>query len=443
MNLTDRFVTYLMEKSGVPLSHQVLRQVEQCLVDYLGVAAAGHAAAADKLRGYEQNACPGPVKVIGGQRQTDGLSAAFLNGFSAHVLELDDGHRFGMLHLGAPILPAVLSAVQMTGRTDWPQMALGIVMGYEAAVRLARGMQPEHKKRGYHTAGTCGTVGAAVGAVFALGCDAQMLKRTLSAAGTSAAGLLEIQEGASELKPYNVAHAAMSGLNAALTGRQPFACPEDILGGARGVIPVMAGEPNPQGMLEETPSYEIQRIYRKPYAACRHCHSAVEAALTIRAREGVTPDQIQSITVYTYHMAVRGHDHRQIPGTASAKLSIPYSVAAALVTGGCGLQAFSQETVQDPGILALTKVVQVREREGYTQRSPERRIAEVCIQCRDGRVYRQRVDYAKGDPENPMTEQELQRKYLALMSWAGQQARAESLLQAISAADVGQLIQSM
>lgn len=443
MNLTDGFVTYLMEKSDVPLSDNVLRQVEQCLVDYMGVTIAGHAAAAEKLRGYEENLCLGPVKVVGGQRETDGLSAAFLNGFSAHVLELDDGHRFGMIHLAAPILPAVLSAVQMAGLVEWRQMALGIVMGYEAAVRLARGMQPEHKKRGYHTAGTCGTVGAAVGAAFALGCDAQVLKRTLSAAGTSAAGLLEIQEGASELKPYNVAHAAMSGLNAALTGRQPFAFPEDILGGDRGIVRVMAGEPNRQGMLEKTSDYEIERIYRKPYAACRHCHSAVEAALTIRAREGVTSDQIQSIAVDTYHMAVRGHDHQEILGAASAKLSIPYSVAVAVVTGDCGLQAFSEEKVHNPEILALTRRVKVQERGAFTELSPGRRVAEVCIRCRDGQEYTQRVDYAKGDPENPMTAQEIQKKYLALMSWAGQQARAESLLQAISAADVRQMIQRM
>ena len=158
-----------------------------------------------------------------------------MNGFCAHALELDDGHRHGMIHLGASINTAVLLAAEKE-QLKYDNILCGIIMGYEVAVRCARALQPGHKVRGYHVSGTCGTIGSAMGVAFACGYDVAQLKATLACAVSSAAGVLEIQEEASEMKPYNVGRAAMDGFVSAQMGGLAMSGPDDVMGGKCGFL---------------------------------------------------------------------------------------------------------------------------------------------------------------------------------------------------------------
>src|SRR5690606_28432317 len=115
--------------------------------------------------------------------------AALVNGMHAHVAELDDGERFGMFHPGAPILSALLS-VANEKNISGTAFLRGIVIGYEAAIRVASALQPGLKDQGYHATGVCGTIGAAIGIGAALGFSKQQLKGAFSAAATSASGIL-------------------------------------------------------------------------------------------------------------------------------------------------------------------------------------------------------------------------------------------------------------
>lgn len=182
-------------------------------------------------------------------------------------------------------------------------------------------------------------------------------------------------------------------------------------------------------LIEKTDFLEIERIYVKPYAACRHCHSAMEAAIEIRNSYNVPPETIDHIDVFTYELAVRGHNHTDIQGVQSAKLSMPYSVATAYITQDGGLEAFSESKLSDKQILSLAKKVSVIISEKFTQLSPEKRVSEVHVFVQD-REYVRRVDYAKGDPENPMTEEEIKNKFIKLMLWAGKAETGNKILSA-------------
>ena len=294
MNTTDAFVDYLIELSEADPPLKIKNIARNCLLDYLGCTYVGATMYYGKfdiltLRG-------GASSVIGANTKADPAIAAFINGFHAHSTELDDGHRFGMIHLGSVIVSAVL-AVSESQVLSMDSLLKGIVVGYDAAVRLAFSIQPGHKQRGFHTTGTCGTIGAAVGCSIAMNFNHAQMKTAISAAATSAAGILEIQEDASELKAYNVAHAAMSGVMAALVGRAGLHCPDNILLGDRGWMKLFSDTVNEKKLTEKTTCYEIERIYRKPYAACRHCHSAIEAVLNIAERNS-QKEQIANMSVY-------------------------------------------------------------------------------------------------------------------------------------------------
>lgn len=415
-NLTESFIDGLVAKAQA-IPERVIRQAKKCLLDYSGVAVGGAKYMQERhpafFEAFTKEA--GECSVFGTAYKTTAANAALLNGFSAHVLELDDGHRKGMIHLGASVVSAVL-AVAEKEKLAFEAVLRGAVMGYEAAVRCACALQPGHKVRGYHVSGTCGTIGSAVGIAFACGYTKEQMRSTLACAVTSAAGVLEIQEEASELKPYNLGRAAMDGLMAALTGRLALPGPDDILGGKRGFLAVLTDTPVPSHLTDfQNEDYCIEGIYQKMYAACRHCHPAIEAAIAIRDDHNMEPDEVDRVEVRTYKLAVGGHNHTDIQGISSAKLSTPFSVALAMVKGDAGFEDFNADNLRDPDIIGLTRKVSVMEDEQLTAQSPSVRGARVIVRLKNGEEYAKEVLYPKGEPENPISIEEIRLKAASLL----------------------------
>lgn len=409
--VTQDFTEYLFQKA-TKIEGKTIWKAESCFQDWLAVTTAGAVKNKKRWAEYISRICTGNAELIGYTKATDRKTAAMINGFNAHCLELDDGQRFAMIHLGAPIISAIKAATDGNGISE-EKIRIGIVMGYEAACRIAIAMQPSHKNRGFHTAGTCGTVGAAIGTAFALGMDKEQICRVLTCAAGSAAGMLEMQEQDSEMKPYNVGRAAMDGLAAAYMGYTDYETPEDILGGERGFFSIFSDQCDLEKLTTTTDYFEIDRIYIKPYASCRHSHSAVEAAIKIHGM--IHPEDIIGVDVWTYKLGVKGHDHQNITSVASAKLSTPYAVAAALLYGRADLSIFEP---LDKKAAELARKVIVTEIPSLTAESPQKRIAIVTVHLQDGSNRIERVDYAKGEPENPMTSEELLQKTKMLFAYA-------------------------
>lgn len=396
------FINGLINKS-LGIGDDVRNQARKVLFDFLGVVAGGMKFIKEKHLELIE-AAP---------------NSAFLNGFAAHVLELDDGHRHGMIHLGASIVSAVLDVAEKENlKAD--DVLRGIVMGYEVAVRCARAIQPGHKVRGYHVSGTCGTIGSAMGIAFACNYNKEQLKSTLVCAVSSAAGVLEIQEQASELKPYNTARAAYDGVLAAQIGRLGLPGPDDILGGKRGFLAALTDTPKPEFLTDfSEDGYCIEGIYQKVHAACRHCHPAIDATLDMRNDLNLKPEQIEKIEVHTYKLAVGSHDHTEILGISSAKLSTPYAVALAIVKGTCGYADYNEDNLNDYWIKNLTRKVSVIENENLTAQSPAVRGARVTVYLKDGKEYEATCLYPKGEPENPLTQEEQEIKFRGLAMYGG------------------------
>ena len=419
-NVTDYFLRNVGGIFSSGFSGVDKLAARKCLLDYLGGALAGSII----LQGKEQAALIDSQKVIEGcsvvgfSEKVPANTAALLNGISAHVIELDDGHRIGMLHLGAPVISAMIAVAEKEELSSYDFLK-GIVVGYEVAIRLACAVQPGCKLKGYHATGTCGTVGAAMGIATALHFDFEQMKSAFSAATTSAAGILEMIEGDTELKPYNAGRAAMDGVTAAYIGKARFKAPEDALGGKRGFLKVMTDEPKMEYLTDfSSDKLMIETIYMKPYAACRHCHPSIEAALDIRKQEGFNLNEVQRIHVDTYKLAVAGHNHTIIKGVNSAKMSIPYSLAVALCTGKAGLDEFTDKYISAQDIQAITDKVTVSDVDELTVLCPQKRVAEVTVTTSNG-VFSKRVDYPKGEPENPLSQQELEDKFRGLAMYGG------------------------
>ena len=418
MNETELIIELIKELKAEPMPEQISSCLKACLLDYIGVALAGSHELKEKISAFldkmPDGSCASPV--IGIDRSTSMENAALLNGISAHYYDLDDGSRFGMIHLGAPIFSTLIS-LSNHAFNDASLFLRAALVGYEVALRLSSAMQPGHKKKGLHATGTCGCIGAAAAASVALDLDEESIKNTIAAAAASASGLLEMIEDVSQLKPFNAGKAAQNAVTAALIGASGFCGPHDPIGGKRGFLKVLSDSFNPEFFNREgDKKYSILGIYRKPYASCRHCHSSVEAALELG--QGIEPENIESIHVSTYSLAVFGHDHTDIPSVGAAKMSIPYSVASAICLGTAGMEAMSEEAISDPAIISLTKRVSVSEEPEFSALVPGKRIAELEITLKNSEKLSKRVIYPKGEPENPMSRDELELKFRQLAQHA-------------------------
>ena len=402
-------------KMEVPLF--VMARARRSILDYLAVTCAGAKFQKDRLEKYWTFAQPevGKFRAIGTGKDVVLKEAAFLNGLNGHALDFDDGTNSGIIHLGSPVFSLLLPLAQRHEKTI-DEVLRAAVIGYEASYTMAVSIQPGHKAMGYHATGTCGTLGATIAASYLLGFSEEERFQAFASACMAASGMLKVLDDGSELKPYNVAKTSLLALTALQLGKSGFKGHADPLGG-RGFFKMMTGREDVElkpVLLNGT--YAIMKSYTKPYASCRYTHPAVEAA--IHLRKVVKPDDVEEIDIRTYSLAVAGHDHTLIPGSYSAKMSIPYATAAGLIYGKAGLQEFTEETVKQPEIIELTKKIRVSADESLSAVFPEIQAAIVTIKTKNG-MFSDRVDFPKGEPENPLTDEEFRDRFDGLMTYAG------------------------
>ena len=420
-NLTQQLVAD-MQKIMIHKPDEAARhQVKRCLLDYLGATLAG--ARILERRVSEITDMLGKNKdgigVIGSSIKTGIETAALVNGLCSHVAEMDDGVRFGMIHPGAPIFSALLPVAEKFEVTGC-DLIRGVLVGYDAAIRLASAMQPTHYKRGFHPTATCGSLGATMGIAAMLGFNAREMENALAAASVSAAGSLKVVDKGSELKPFSVGRAAVVAVHSAIMARAGFDAPEDALNGETGFLRMTADEYREERILANAPAgYWIHSVYVKPYAACRHAHPSIEGAIRILNQSHVLPKDIKHIHITTYHGLAGRHDHNEVSDISAARMSVPFSVALAIKTGSAGIKEFTQEAVDDVEIRALARKVTISADQKYTDRVPDQRAAELRVEIGDGSVYRELVTFPKGEPENPLTDAELEEKFAGLARYGG------------------------
>lgn len=428
-NKTDKLIDYLLELKNSSLSDDIIHQVKRCLLDYLGVTFAGTKLLDQKVNNILNfsNSQSDYITAVGLNRKTDIYTATLVNGLNSHVSELDDGSRYGAIHPGSPIFSALLPIAEKE-KVCATVFINAVVIAYETAILLSSAIQPSHYNMGFHPTATCGSIGAAVGVATLLGFNRTQLKDTFSAAAITASGSLKVIEDGSELKPYNAGNAALNGLMAAITAGSNFAGPEDVLSGDTGFLAMMAQENRFYDcFIHETPL--INKVYVKPYAACRHAHPSIEAALNIKNSTQFNVNEIKRITIKTYKGVIGKHDTKSVSNPYSAKMSIPYSVAVALIKGSADINDFTTENICDSKIISLTNKIFIEADNELSALVPDKRVAIVEIDFGNNVILTERVDFPKGEPENPMTDIEIKEKFQSLIIFSGKsQITSDSII---------------
>ncbi len=425
MQYTKELADFCSQITLKNLPAEVVHKARLCILDYLAnVYGSLELDAVTRVVSYIR--CqdgPSRATALGCGFQTGVRDAAFVNGVTAEAIEAQDGVRFGGNHPGTAVIPAALAVAEERNLGGRPVLE-AVVAGYEVANRISAAVHPDHSLSGFLPTGTCGTFGAACAAGRLLGLDGPGLLNALGNAGT--------------LVPVSMAEQLMGGYTVKIvqggqSAAQGITAAELALAGVTGAPYVLEGSALNGGFTQITTRadpaldritdrlgehYTLMDVYFKPYTACRHTHGAAQAVLELVREEGVFPEEVETVCVHTYGIALLavGKGIGEADTFVSAQFSIPYVVAACMRDGDLGPGQLTEKRVADPDLRDLARKVQVVCDDELNSAYPERTSTRVEMELKGEKKLVRQVDIPKGDPRDPMEQEDLVRK---VMRFAG------------------------
>ncbi len=432
MYVVERFARFAEGCRGQPVAPQVLHQAKRVVIDWYAALLPGAvvppATALERALAGELD--HGEARLALGKRATV-RAAALINGAAAHTLEVDDIFREGIYHPGAPTIAAAL-AVAQSRHVPGDAFLRAVIVGYEISTRIAAAMGRAHYKY-WHNTGTIGCFGAASASAELLGLDRKRFAHALATVATFSAGLQQAFRADSMSKPLHAGRAAEAGVTAALAAAEGVTGSLDIMEGDAGYGRAMgygdAGGPDWNRALATLgEDFHITQMTFKNHACCGHAFAAIDGALALKARMGVAAGEIARVRVGGYRATLEVAGIADPATAAEARFSTPYLVATALTHGSVRLAAFEPERLADSATRALMRRVEVVLDPGLDAAFPAQRAARVAIESRDGRRGEHLQPTRKGDPDMPLSDTELEHKYLELASPVLGEERARQLL---------------
>ncbi len=434
---TTRALVDALLASADDLPDSTLDTARGLILDVLGVAVAGASTVEGRLalQVMTQLGRAGGCAVPGSAQTFDPATAALVTGTMAYSIGLTDTHSESITHPGPSVIPAALAVGQARGSSD-QEILRAVILGVETVVRIGAVVNPSHRGRGFHPTATCNPFGAAVAAACLLGADRQQMLWALGLAGSMAGGLYEFRNEGAMLMALHGGWPASSGVTAAYLAMSGFTGPSTVLEGPEGFFRAFADESDPQKLMPaRSATLGIEEVSLRPYCACRYAHAGVDALQRMGAvgggvnpDQGVDPDQVERVTVWTHRTAV---EQETEPTTlVSARLSTCFTIALAMVHGP-RLSEVTEADLADTRVLDLARRVEVLEDPELTALFPKRWPCRVRVRMRDGEVREQRVDIPKGEPDNPLTAAELEQKFRRLAEPSLGAGRADRVIGAV------------
>jgi 2-methylcitrate dehydratase PrpD len=412
--LAEQFADYAVREQTSKLPRDVVHHAKRAVIDWCASLLPGSRIAPATLleEALADELDHGRARLASGRRATV-RAAALINGAASHAVEFDDIWRDAVYHPASPVISAALAAAQSQGATG-ERFLRGVIVGYEVSTRIGDAVMPSHY-RFWHTTGTVGTFGAAAAVATLLGCNRDQFVHALGNAGTFAAGLQQAFRSQAMSKPLHGGHAAEAGALAALAAARGVTGVADILEGEVGFGAAMSVNPDWSRATRGLGSdYHITRITFKNHGCCGHNFAALDAALTLKREQSFTHRDIRKVRIATYQGGLDIVDNPRPEGDYQAKFSIQYTVAHALVHGSVRLNAFAPQRLADPDVRALMQRIDCVADAELSKAFPRQRAARVAIELADGRKLEHFQPTRKGDPELPLSDAELDDKFLEL-----------------------------
>ena len=415
MHVVEKFAAWAVDSREAALPAEVLHHAKRAVIDW-------HAAL------FPGSVLPPATLLRKALKQELGSprTTALINGTAAHTAEVDDIFRDGIYHPGAPTIAAALAVSESRGLPG-RDLLRAVVAGYEISTRIGAAMGREHY-RYWHNTGTIGCFGAAAAAAEALRLDRVRFAHALATVATFAAALQQAFRMDSMSKPLHAGRAAEAGVTAALAAAEGVTGSLDVLEGEAGFGRAMGGDPDwRRAVATLGEDFHITRMTFKNHACCGHTFAAIDGALALKNRMAVSAAEIESVEIATYRAGLEVAHYEQPRTPAEGRFSLKYVVATALTHGSVRLAAFSENRLQDPATREIMRKTTVSLDPELDAAFPGQRAARVAIRAR-GRREEHLQPTRIGDPDAPLSDAQLEAKYLELAVPVIGEAKARELL---------------
>ena len=367
--------------------------------------------------------------------------AALVNGTEVQGFELDDVHRAGVLHVGAVVLPALISIAETRGHLSGRDFITAAVAGYEIGPRVGLCMGPEHIGQGWHSGATLGVFSAAAGAARGLGLDVEKTVHALGIAGTQSSGLMAAQYGAM-VKRMHAGRASQSGLYGALFAENGLTGIVNVLESEYGGFCTTFSRSTDRFNLDELTAglgttWQTMGVALKFYSCVGSNHTTLDAIRELQAQRPFGPADIDRIEVHGSQVTMDHVGWKYEPqGLTSAQLNLPFCVATWLIEGDCFVEQFTVDIVADPARMALAEKVVVFHDEAITARGAKfRHMVRVRVVLKDGATLECTKEYARGSERNFSSADDIVEKFEKLASHAFDRPQVEALRDAMLGLD--------
>ena len=405
---------------------EVVLSAKYCTLDTIGTALGGISNQLFRnikktYLDFDRN-CASDTALWGTSQKAALRTGVFLNAMSGHILELDDVHITSKTHIGTVVIPAAWCLAEYLGKNG-KDFLEAVICGYETMARIGMGFGvSSHRNKGWHVTGTAGTFGAAAACGKLLDFDGQQILDALGLAGTQSCSTWAFLSDGATNKILHPARAALSGLESCFL----------VLGGMRGSSRILdADDGGLFPMMSDAYDYslvdkalgsvfEILHVDKKPYPCCRSTHCAIDAAILLKNKYSVHPQEIDHVEIETYLVGLKqcgashGSIHPKLP--TDAKFSTPYVTACALLHGQIGLGDFAPDVICQDDRQKLLAKVQVTEHPDFTSRYPKHWGCRMNIYMKNGAILTQEIRDASGSVSLPLSKKQLADKVISCCS---------------------------
>jgi len=408
--ITARLASFVATHPSRGWTDAVEHEAHRTLYNWLGCAigAARHDAADAALAAVALLEPAAQASVLGRPESVDMASAALVNGITSHTFDFDDTHLRTIIHPAGPVASAALALAEHQGRAG-RDVIDALVLGIDVACRIGNVMYPDHYDRGWHITGSTGMLGAAAACARLLGLDERRTAMALGIAASQPIGLRE--QFGTMTKPFHPGAAARAGLMSALLASRGFTSSARALEAPRGFVQVVSDK---RSWHEATDAlgerFEISSNTYKPFACGIVIHPSIDACVRLRD-QGIAPEDVARIDLAVHPLVLELTGKKEPKDGLQGKFSVYHGCAMGLIHGRAGEAEFSDAAVNDPRAVALRRRVHAT-----VDASIHEDAVRGVAQLEDGRRIDLRIDHAVGSMANPLTDDQLDAKFAALVA---------------------------
>jgi 2-methylcitrate dehydratase PrpD len=400
--LADHFVG--LKAGSIPDKH--MNDAKTLVRDYMGVAVGGSRTSSARIaaRFAEDNGGKAEATLIGHGGKVPAVHAAFANAIASHSIELDDVDILALYHFSPPVVSAALAAAEAS-KSSGEEFVAAVVAGCEMMARVSNATNFSLRNRGFHSTPTCGVFGATIAAARLMRLDRDQTVSALGLAGAQASGLMEMY-GPSMQKRFNPGPAARNGITSAAMAKLGYTGAATIFEGERGFCKVFTDEYDVAALTKNLGTEFPIHIEYKPYSCARPIHNAIDTALAVRAQLKEPVSAITSMHMRRHPAWAHYHLNTHPATYHEAQVSLPYSVAIALLEGSALPPQYQNDKLKNPEVLRLSEMLVVTPDESL----PRGVSCAIEVKTKGGAVLTARVDHPRGSIANPMSESDMSQK---------------------------------